>query len=153
MPDGLFGGRGNLLTDVVFACNLLAPCCALFAASVARRGDHKRHMRLQLTLWTVMIANLFLLEGYIRVSGGSGSLTAGSPYAGTSLMTSVFLLHMLPAVATYLLWTWLVVVTYRRREHLGAFSRRHRALGKVVIGGLVWTALSACAIYYLTFLA
>jgi uncharacterized membrane protein YozB (DUF420 family) len=153
MPDGVFGGRGNLLTDVVFVCNLLAPAWALFAASRARRGDHTKHMRLQLTLWGVMIANLFLLEGYIRVSGGSGSLTAGSPYGGTTLMTVVFLAHMLPAVATYLLWTGLVVVTYRRRAGLGAFSRRHRALGRVVIGGLAWTALSACAIYYLTFLA
>jgi hypothetical protein len=153
MPAGFFGGRGNLLTDVVFVCNLLAPAWALFAASTARRGHHTRHMRLQLSLWVVMVANLFLLEGYIRVSGGSGSLTAGSPYAGTTLMTVVFLVHMLPAVATYLLWSWLVVATYRRRGSLGAFARRHRPLGKVVIGGLAWTAFSACGIYYLTFLA
>jgi len=153
MPDGFFGGRGNLLTDVVFVCNLLAPAWALFAAAAARRGDHARHMRLQLTLWVVMIANLLLLEGHIRMSGGSGSLTAGSPYAGTTLMTVVFLLHMLPAVATYLLWSWLVVATYRRRASLGAFARRHRAAAKVVIAGLIWTALSACAIYYLTFWA
>lgn len=153
MPDGFLGGRGNLLTDVVFVCNLLAPGWALFAASVARRGDHIKHMRFQMTLWVVMLANLLMLEGHIRMSGGSGSLTAGSPYADTTLMTVVFLLHMLPAVATYLLWSWLIVATYRRRASLGAFARRHRATAKVVIAGLIWTALSACAIYYLTFWA
>jgi hypothetical protein len=81
MPDGFFGGRGNLLTDVVFVCNLPAPVWAVFAASAARRGDHARHMRLQMTLWIVMLANLLLLEGYIRLSGGSGSrsLRASGP--------------------------------------------------------------------------
>ncbi|MEQ1857038.1 MAG: hypothetical protein ABL963_11225 [Longimicrobiales bacterium] len=153
MPSGFLGGRGSLLVDVVFVCNLIAPAWALVAASAARRGEHAKHMRLQLTLWAVMIANLLLLEGHIRLSGGSGSVTAGSPYAGTTLMTVVFLAHVVPAVATYMVWSGLVFVTYRRRASLGGFGPRHRALGKAVIGGLVWTALSACAIYYLTFLA
>ncbi len=157
MPDGFLGPRGNLLTDVVFVCNLVAPAWALVAARAARRGDRRRHMRLQLTLWAVMILNLLLLEGYIRVSGGSGSLLAGSPYEGTGLMSVVIVLHIVPAVATYLLWTGLVVVTYRRRSSpslaLGAFSARHALLGKLVIAGLLWTALSACFVYYMTFWA
>jgi uncharacterized membrane protein YozB (DUF420 family) len=153
MPDGFLGGRGDLLTDVVFVCNLIAPVWAAAAARVARRGQHDRHMRLQLILWIVMLVNLFALEGDIRMSGGSGSLIAGSPYEGTTLLSVVFLMHIVPAVATYLLWFGLVVVTYRRRASLGAFSRRHRTLGKVVIAGLIWTALSACSVYYLTFWA
>lgn len=155
MPSGFLGGRGNLLTDFVFVCNLLAPAWALVAAAAARRGDQRRHMRLQTILWILMLANLFLLEGYIRVSGGSGSLMAGSPHAGTALFETVFLLHVVPAVATYLLWTWLVIVTYRRWSlpAMVTFARRHMLLGRVVIAGLMWTALSACFVYYLTFAA
>jgi hypothetical protein len=155
MPDGFLAPRGNLLTDVVFVCNLIAPAWAVFAVAAARAGDHVRHMRLQLALWTLMLINLILLEGYIRISGGSGSLVAGSPHVGTPLMSASFALHIVPAVATYLLWTGLVVVTYRRRStpSLGAFSARHVLLGKIVIGGLLWTALSACIVYYLTFWA
>jgi len=155
MPDGFLGGRGNLLTDVVFVCNLLAPIVALMAAAAARYGMETRHMRIQLALWVVMMANLFMLEGHIRLSGGSGSLTAGSPWVGTGLMRTAFLLHIGPAVLTYLAWSWLVVVSWRRRAvpGLGAFSDRHRLMGKLVIGGLVWTALSACVVYTLTFWA
>jgi putative membrane protein len=155
MPDGFLAPRGNLLTDVVFICNLIAPVWALIAARSARRGEHARHMRLQLSLWSVMFINLLLLEGYIRLSGGSGSLMAGSPHAGTALIRIAFALHIGPAVATYVLWAGLVVVTYRRRiaPALGGFSARHALLGKVVIGGLIWTALSACSVYYLTFWA
>jgi hypothetical protein len=155
MPDGFLGSRGNLLTDVVFVCNLAAPGWALVAARFARRGEHTRHMRLQMALWLVMLTNLLMLEGHIRMSGGSGSLTAGSPYAGTTLMSVAFLLHISPAVATYVLWSGLVLATYRRRSipRLGAFSRRHKRLGTIVIAGLIWTALSACFVYYLTFWA
>jgi len=154
MPDGFLGGRGNLLTDLVFVSNLIAPLWAVVAAGMARRGEHTRHMRLQITLWVVMVINLLLLEGHIRFSGGSGSLVAGSPYAGTTMIRMLFFLHIVPAVATYLLWSWLVVATYRRRAPaLGPFARRHRRWGKVVIGGLVWTALSACFVYWATFLA
>ena len=155
MPDGFLAPRGNLLTDLVFVCNLIAPIWALLAASAARKGQHTRHMRMQLALWALMILCLFALEGYIRMSGGSGSLVAGSPYAGTSLMTTLFILHIGPAVVTYALWTGLVIATWRRRSRpgLGGFSPRHMLLGKIVIGGLVWTALSACFVYYLTFWA
>lgn len=155
MPDGFLGSRGNLLTDVVFVCNLIAPAWALLAASLARHGRHHEHMRLQVGLWALMLANLFMLEGHIRLSGGSGSLVAGSPHVGTTLMSVAFLLHIAPAVATYVLWSGLVVVSYRRRgtPALGAFSPRHRLLGKIVIAGLIWTALSACFVYYLTFWA
>src|SRR5690606_9988656 len=93
------------------------------------------------------------LEGHIRLSGGSGSLVAGSPYQGTALLKGVFLAHILPAVATYGVWLYLVVASFRRRNESlpGPFSRRHKKLGLVVIAGLVWTALSAIAVYVLGF--
>jgi hypothetical protein len=155
MPDGFLGVRGNLLTDFVFVCNLVAPIWAVMAAGAARRGEHERHMRLQMGLWMAMLANLFLLEGLIRLSGGSGSLMGDSPWAGTTVLEAAFLVHVVPAVATYLLWSWLVIVTYRRwrKSAMAPFAPRHRMLGKVVIAGLVWTAISSCFVYYLTFAA
>jgi len=155
MPPGFLGVRGNLITDFVFVCNLIAPIWALAAAAAARRGERTRHMRLQVGLWLAMLVNLFLLEGLIRFSGGSGSLMAGSPWADTTTLEVAFLLHVVPAVATYLLWSWLVVVTWRRWKSpaMRDFAPRHRLFGKLVIAGLAWTALSACFVYYLTFAA
>ncbi len=112
-------------------------------------------MRLQMALWIIMLINLLLLEGPIRLSGGSGSLVAGSPYEGTALLSVLFVLHIVPAVATYLLWSGLVIVSYRRRgtPFLGSFSPRHKVVGKIVLGGLLWTAISACFVYCVTFWA
>jgi hypothetical protein len=62
-------------------------------------------------------------------------------------------IHIVVAVATYALWTWLVVTSRRRFpiELPGRFSRRHRQLGTLVFGGLCFTAASATAVFTLAF--
>lgn len=154
MPGGFFGTRANLLIDSVFVINLIAPFWALYAARIART-DGRRHMQLQLVLWAILFVCLLALEGYIRISGGSGSLIAGSPHAGTPLLRGVFVVHIFPALATYVLWAATVFMSYRRRHTAlpGSFSRRHKKLGLIVIAGLFWTAASAMAVYWFGFVA
>ncbi|MBX2797773.1 MAG: hypothetical protein KTR31_08900 [Myxococcales bacterium] len=151
----MFGTRADAIVDGVLMINVLAPFIATFAARLARRGQHRQHMWVQLTLWAVLAVNVVVLEVHIRLSGGSGSLVGDSPYAGTTLLRGVFAAHILPAVATYLLWGGLVWTTFVRRNQpqLGGRASLHRTVGKVVIAGLVWTALSAGAVYYFGFAA
>jgi len=155
MPAGFFGTRADLLVDVVLVFNLVAPVWGYAAARLARRRDYDRHQRLQIVLVVLAFVALFSLEGSIRLHGGSGSLVAGSPYVGTALLKGVFLAHILPAVVTYLVWAWLTVVSYRRRDKVlpGRFSRTHKRLGKLILVGLVWTAVSAVGVYYFGFVA
>ena len=155
MPQGFLGTRADLLVDVVFVVNVIAPIWAGFAAWLARKREHRRHMKLQLILWATLFVCVLLLEGNIRLSGGSGSLVSGSPYEGTTLLRTVFLLHIGPAVLTYVLWLYLVVASFRRWHVAlpGGFSGRHKKLGKLVILGLVWVAASAAAVYWLGFAA
>lgn len=153
MPPGFLGTRANLLVDLVLIFNLAAPVWAYWAAKKARTAQYQTHARLQLALIAVMFCCLFSLEGYIRISGGSGSLIVGSPYAGTTLLRAVFIAHIGPAAVTYLLWLVLVIVSMRRRSSRlpGDFSRRHRFYGLAIMAGLVWIAISAIAVYLLGF--
>lgn len=153
MPQGFLGTRADVLIDTVLLLNLVAPAWAYGAARLARRGHVRAHMILQLVLWGVLFCAVIALELHIRSSGGSGSLVGESPYAGTPLLRAVFLLHIGPAVATYLLWSGLALLTLRRRDglRLGAFARHHQRMGRWVIVGLIWTAASAVAVYGLGF--
>ncbi len=155
MPQGFFGSRADLLVDIVLVFNLVAPVWAYGAARLARRGDFVTHRRLQIALCVMLFVCLFSLEGSIRMHGGSGSLIAGSPYAGTALLKGVFIAHIGPAVITYIVWAWLTFTSYRRKDARlpGDFSATHRRLAYGVIAGLLWTAVSAVAVYYFGFLA
>lgn len=153
MPGGFFGSRADLLVDGVLVLNLLAPFVALGATRLARAKRFGTHMRVQIGLWALMLACLLVLEGYIRISGGSGSIVEHSPYTGTWVYRTVFLAHILPAIATYLLWAGLVFTSFRRRAGFGAFAPRHRLLGKVVVAGLFWIAATAIGVYWLSFVA
>jgi len=154
MPAGFLGSRANLLIDAILVINLIAPFWALYAARFARRREYTRHAWLQLGLIVLMFTCLFTLEGYIRLSGGSGSLVAASPYYGTTLLRVAFLLHILPATGTYLVWLYFIIKSYRQRQSLpGDYSKTHKVLGKLVIAGLIWIALSAIVVYYYGFAA
>lgn len=155
MPPGIFGTRADLLVDAVLMVNCIAPFWAWAAARIARAGRHERHRTLQIALCALAFIALFSLEGSIRINGGSGTLVAASPYAGTTALKIAFLLHIGPAVATYLVWLWLTVKSVRtfRRELPGSFGRTHVKVGWAVMVGLVWTALSALAVYWLGFVA
>ncbi|MHC4390850.1 MAG: DUF420 domain-containing protein [Planctomycetota bacterium] len=155
MPPGFLGTRADLLVDLVLVVNTIAPLWAWVATRMAKERDFAGHKRLQLVLFVLAFLAVLALEGRIRFGGGSGSLVAGSPHVGTSLMSVVFVLHIGPAVATYILWAWLVVVSLRRAPDRlpGDFSRRHRRVGFTVLAGLAWTAISGGLVYYLSFVA
>ena len=137
-----------------YAVTLAAPWVVLASLRRVRRGDHLAHRQIQSVLLVVGWIAVLALELRIRFAGGSGALIARAAeprqVGGERLLT----LHITFAVATYLLWTWLALVSRRRHGAAlpGPFSRRHRRLGLLVLGGLGFTAASATAIYALLFL-
>jgi hypothetical protein len=155
MPPGIFGTRADLLVDSVLIFNCVAPVWAYVVGRMARSGDLDRHRKLQAILCAAGFVALFSLEGSIRLHGGSGSLIAGSPYAGSTLLKVIFLLHIGPAVATYLAWLWLTIKSWRtfKTDLPGSFSRRHKKVAWFVLGGLLWTAISALFVYGFGFAA
>lgn len=149
----LFGTRADLVVVLVLTLQLGVPFVMWWSFRQARRRRFPTHRRVQLTLLALCFTAVFALETHIRVAGGSGRLVAGSAFAGTALFRAVFAVHVGGALPTYLLWAGLAWVSVRRFAATlpGEFSRRHRRLGKIIFGGLCFTAVSATAMFILGF--
>jgi hypothetical protein len=151
----MFGTRAYLIVDFAYLVTLMAPLIAFFSLRLVRIGKQDAHKRVQTLLLTLAVLAVGALEIQIRLVGGSATLTQGSPYAGSGLMRYTAAVHIFGAVMTYVVWLWLVITSRRlhRSALPGTFSRRHKTMGWVVIGGLCFTTVSASAVYFLAFVA
>lgn len=145
--------RLDPIATATYLVTLAAPIAAYASFRRARRGDHDRHRLIQATLILLCWMSVFAIEIRIRLAGGSGALIQHAPAALLAWARGLLTVHIAVAVVTYALWTWLVVASWRRFEVIlpGRFSRRHRALGTAVFGGLCFTAASASAVFVLAF--
>ena len=149
----MFGTRADAVVDFAYIVTVLAPLIALLSVRLVRQGRQETHKLIQTVSLSVCALAVLALEIRIRLAGGAAALVAGSPHAGSRLLSTVAGVHICVAVATYVLWGWLVIASRRRHRSLlpGAFSRKHKMAGRIVIGGLCFTTLSATVVYLLVF--
>lgn len=149
----LMTSRADIAVNFSLLSTLCAPVLVYVGSRLAARGDFERHRRHQ--LWTLVLCwiAVLVLEGRIRLEGGSGSFVASAAAVWRPLARATLLVHISGAVATYLLWTWLVTTSWMRYGATlpGPFGPRHRRLAWVVFAGLVFTAVSAVTMYSLVF--
>jgi hypothetical protein len=145
--------RIDPVVTATYAVTLAAPIAAYASFRLARALDHDRHRLVQAVLVVMCWLAVLSLEVRIRFAGGSGALIAHAPPDLFAWARGLLSLHIAIAVATYGLWTWLAVTSWRRHGTRlpGSFSRRHRALGTAVFGGLCFTAASATGVFMFAF--
>jgi hypothetical protein len=136
-----------------YVVTLAAPVAAYVSIRLARARDHDRHRIVQAVLVAVAWVAVLGLELRIRFAGGSGAFIALAPPELSDWAHRLLNVHITVAVATYVVWTWLAVASWRRFELRlpGSFSRRHRQLGTAVFGGLCFTAASATGVFAVAF--
>ena len=141
------------VATATYVVTLSAPVAAYVSIRAARARDHDRHRLIQAVLVVMGWVSVLGLELRIRLAGGSGAFVSRAPPELVEWAHRLLALHIVVAVATYGLWTWLAVTSWRRyRSELpGRFSRRHRQLGTLVFGGLCFNAASATGIFTLAF--
>lgn len=146
-------GRADFFVNFTYGVTLLAPLVAWLGFRMAREKRHRAHRNLQIALVVLGWISVLVLEGRIRLQGGSGSFIGAAPEAYRAWARRLLWIHVSLAVVTYTAWAWLAVVSTRRFRHVlpGPFSRLHRQMGSWVFGGLCFTALSATGMYVLTF--
>ena len=145
--------RLDPVITAAYLVTLSAPVAAYAGIRLARRRDHERHRILQAVLVVMGWLAVLGIELRIRMAGGPGAFIDHAPPALLDWAHRLLSIHIAVAVATYGLWTWLAVASWRRYEVIlpGTFSRRHRVLGTLVFGGLCFTAASATGVYALAF--
>ncbi len=143
-----------IILTAVLVLNVIAPFAVYYAIRLAKRGDFKTHKKIQNIVFLVCVLGVLVLEGLIRVSGGSGSLVENSSYAGTTVFRAILAAHIIGAILTYLLWTFQVVASNRKfgKSLPGKFSAAHKAIGYILFFGLSYTAVTAAIVYAMIWL-
>lgn len=144
----------TIILTVVLMLNILAPFAVYYAIGLAKKGDFNSHRKIQNTVIFVCLLGVLVLEGLIRVSGGSGSLAQNSSYSGTSIFRTIIAAHIIGAILTYLLWIFQIIASHREfGKHLpGKFSSAHKTIGYILFFGLVYTAVTAVVVYLILWL-
>lgn len=144
------------LNTAVLLLTLISPFVAFYAISFIKKGDLAKHAKIHKILFVSCMIALVFLEMQIRLSGGSGSIVKHSEYYNTSFFKNVLFYHIIGAVLTYLIWAITIIATslaFKKNNRLNSrFSKTHRFLGKVTFFGLIYTAVTALAVYLMTFI-
>ena len=176
--DGFLGTRASLMLDVVFlAMFAVLPVLGWSIWLVRTRRNFVWHKRVQLTVAAVLGATVLLFEIDMRLHGWreraldspyypplmSPEAWAQSPWArllGTKTAPGwvdlSLVLHLLFAVTTAFVWTFVVVQALRRfpdPPEPGAHSVSHKRWGWLAAIDLLLTSLTGWLFYYLAFVA
>jgi hypothetical protein len=149
----VLGTRASLAVDFTYLMTLIAPVASWASFRLARSHREDLHRRIQMGVLVLCVVSVLAFEANIRVAGGSGAFLAQAPEHAAASAGALLWSHISIAVITYGIWTYLAIVSSRRfRVSLpGAFSKRHKRIGKLVFVGLWLTAASATGMYFLAF--
>ena len=139
---------------IVLLINIVAPFAVYYTIKLARKKDYKSHRKIQNLVFTLCIIAVLVLEGLIRFSGGTGSLTENSSYAGTLFFRNLFIAHILGAVLIYILWIFQVIVSNRKfkKNALLIKESSHKTVGYILFFGLIYIAITALMMYIMILL-
>lgn len=142
--------------DVVLV-GLLAtlPLLALSIHVVRHRRDHLLHKRLQLAIISALLAAIVVFEVDIRLVSDWRVRAAPSPYWPVGVLAALGV-HLVFAVSTLVLWTWVAWEAWRRFPSPpapNAHGPRHRWSARLAALDLLLTAVTGTFFYWLAFVA
>lgn len=136
----------------VLLLTLFSPFGLYYGVKLARKKDYKTHRKIQNIIYIICVLGVLSLEVLIRYSGGSGSLTSESNYSAHTFFTVILVSHIFVAVLTYILWTILIIQSNKKFQKTlpGKFSKNHKKIGLIILGGLIYTAITALIVYLMS---
>ncbi len=148
--EGFLGTRADFIVDLVMTISGFLPFLLVFTFYMALKGKHKLHKFLQITLFSIVVVLVIALEWDVQLGGLSG-ISDKSPYAGTTELLVVFLVHLFFAVSSFFGWLWLIVKSSKRYPK--DFDFNHKRWGKILFFGIVMMAVTGWLLYWMTFAA
>jgi hypothetical protein len=154
--------RASLMLDIVFLAMFVIVPLLLTSIHLARhRLQYTLHKRLQLAMAGVLLFAVGMFEIDMQLFTDWESLAADSPYFDPankwgSPVGIGLLIHLSFAVPTLVLWVLVVVQALRKFPSPpvpAAHSRWHRRFGWLAAAGMLLTAATGWAFYWLAFVA
>ncbi len=140
------------IMTAVLLLTLFSPFGVYYGVKIAKKKNYKTHRKIQNIIFIVCVVGVLALEGLIRSEGGSGSLASASNFYNTKFFNITLFSHIIIAILSYLLWTILIIISnIKFQKNLpGKLSKFHRTTGYIIFGGLIYTAITALAVYMMT---
>lgn len=79
----------------VLLLTIAAPFAVLYGVHLIKNGNYSAHKDIQIITFIVSSIGVLTLEGLIRFSGGSGSLTMNSPYSQSIVFKIILTAHII----------------------------------------------------------
>lgn len=152
--NGFLGTRASLMLDVVFlAMFAVLPIMAASIWLVRCRKAYLLHKRVQLALATALLIAVTLFEVDLRLMTNWRERAADSPHYTTLVFPSLYI-HLLFAIPTAFLWTFIVIQALRKIPSPpgpSAYSLQHKRWAWLAVFAMTGTAVTGWIFYYLAF--
>jgi len=152
MPAGFLGTDADLLMDLLVTVVPAVLVVMGVSWKRARAGSWTAHRNIQIVLTIVLTVAVVSLEVHIATSGGIEALF-GTPDPGPTVVAALNI-HLLFAFTAAFTWIGLVVVSlikFPNPPEPGAFSARHRLVGRIGMVSMAGAAVTAVALYLLAY--
>ena len=146
--EGILGTRADLIIDIVMIVSALLPFLLFWIILFAKREQYDLHKWSQIVLFTIVNLLVIALETDIRF-GGMAEVIEQSKYYGSQTLTIVFLVHLLFAISSTLLWLWLIIVSVKR--YPVHFRFPHKKYGILVYIDILLTVITGWILYAMVF--
>ena len=146
---GFLGTRADLIVDSIMVITGFLPFFLLYSFYFASKGRYTLHKNLQLLLLLVGTISVIALELDIRL-GDIKSASMQSSFYGTTSLKAIFAIHLLFAISSFFLWSWMVF----KFSFLGTKEikhSKHKLFGKALFIDIVFTLISGWALYIMSF--
>jgi putative membrane protein len=153
--DGFLGTRASVGMDVVLVGLLATLPVLAISIAAARAGKYAVHKTLQLVVVAALLAAIVVFEVDIRLFSDWKPRAAASPFWPAGVLWSLGI-HLVFAVSTLVLWTWVVWEALRRFPSPpapGSHGPRHRRMARLAALDLLATAVTGVIFYWLAFVS
>lgn len=136
----------------VLIITLAAPFGVFYGVKLARKKAYGTHRKIQNLIFLICVVGVLALEALIKSSGGSGSIAKESVYYETQFFRYTLFSHIVVAILSYLLWAVLILISNLKfkKSLPGNLSGFHKKAGYILLGGLVYTAITALMVYVMS---
>lgn len=146
--EGFLGTRGDFVVDLVMTISGFLPFLLMFSFYLAARGQHDLHKNFQIVLFSIVTLLVIALELDVQL-GGLKDISKQSPYAGTTELMIVFIVHLFFAVTSFFGWLWLIIKSAKRYPIF--FEYDHKKWGKIIFWDIVLMAITGWILYWMSF--
>lgn len=151
--EPFLGQRGDALIDITMLSLAGVVPILVWSWRLARQKRWTLHKQVQLSVAVVLGLVVLVFEIDMRQMGGVFVITAGSPYAGSTLLNTWIWVHTAFAISSALCWIVLVIASLRKfptPPRPDAFPS-HRYYGRLGMLLMLGSGLTAVPMYYYGF--